>query len=424
MKILCVRGESAVTDLVPPTCPRAKPWPTTPSSPPSASSSRRDTSSHRQEGRAFLYRPCVAEREAGRSEVRHVLNRFFGNSRERLLLSLLGDGESPPKSSSASAKPSPRPPPTQRRPTDAAFFQLLCPNRRPRLPSPLSGRDSPSPPPSASASVPPRASPPRTASSSGTAGFAVVAALPFLPALAAFAAPHARTPVASPAPSSAWLELGPRWTTAIAAFWLAASLFRAADLLVHTLRSAPPLALRHARRSASRKRRHPQHPGLHHHRPRPPQRHRLLRPAHPHSRVALPAPLFRRAQPDRPPRVPAPQPPRRLTNLVQKLALVLFPLNPALWIIDRRLAREREMACDEGVIRITHAPRALRRLPRLVGRARPRPPDGSSLPRRIRAPPRARPPRPQHPAQPPRAPSHRRPSRLRLARLRPRPPQL
>jgi predicted transcriptional regulator len=48
---------------------------------------------HRQEGRAFVYRPCVAEHEASRSEVRHVLNRFFGNSRERLLLSLLGDEE-------------------------------------------------------------------------------------------------------------------------------------------------------------------------------------------------------------------------------------------------------------------------------------------------------------------------------------------
>jgi predicted transcriptional regulator len=48
---------------------------------------------HRQEGRAFLYSPAVAEHEAGRSEVRHMLQRFFGNSRERLLLSLLGDEE-------------------------------------------------------------------------------------------------------------------------------------------------------------------------------------------------------------------------------------------------------------------------------------------------------------------------------------------
>jgi predicted transcriptional regulator len=48
---------------------------------------------HRQEGRAFLYSSSVGELEAGRSEVRHVLKRFFGDSRERLLLSLLGDEE-------------------------------------------------------------------------------------------------------------------------------------------------------------------------------------------------------------------------------------------------------------------------------------------------------------------------------------------
>jgi predicted transcriptional regulator len=48
---------------------------------------------HRQEGRAYLYSPCVAEHEASRSEIRHTMQRFFGNSRERLLLSLLGDDE-------------------------------------------------------------------------------------------------------------------------------------------------------------------------------------------------------------------------------------------------------------------------------------------------------------------------------------------
>jgi predicted transcriptional regulator len=49
--------------------------------------------SHRQEGRAFLYGASIGQDEASRSEVRHVLQRFFGNSRERLLLSLLGDEE-------------------------------------------------------------------------------------------------------------------------------------------------------------------------------------------------------------------------------------------------------------------------------------------------------------------------------------------
>jgi hypothetical protein len=45
-------------------------------------------------------------------------------------------------------------------------------------------------------------------------------------------------------------------------------------------------------------------------------------------------------------------------NLLQKIALVLFPLNLALVWMEGRLCREREMACDEGVVRRTQAPRA------------------------------------------------------------------
>ena len=52
---------------------------------------------HRQEGRAFIYIPCIAEHDASRSEVRHVMDRFFGNSREQLMLSLLGEGEITPE---------------------------------------------------------------------------------------------------------------------------------------------------------------------------------------------------------------------------------------------------------------------------------------------------------------------------------------
>lgn len=48
---------------------------------------------HRQEGRAFLYTPTVAEHDAQQSEVRHIMSRFFGNSRERLMLALLGDAD-------------------------------------------------------------------------------------------------------------------------------------------------------------------------------------------------------------------------------------------------------------------------------------------------------------------------------------------
>jgi predicted transcriptional regulator len=96
MKVLWERGESAVSDLV------------------SAVSDERPLAytsvlttvrilenkgyvRHRQEGRAFLYSPCIDEFEASRSEVRHVLQRFFGNSRERLLLSLLGDDDLSPE---------------------------------------------------------------------------------------------------------------------------------------------------------------------------------------------------------------------------------------------------------------------------------------------------------------------------------------
>lgn len=45
-------------------------------------------------------------------------------------------------------------------------------------------------------------------------------------------------------------------------------------------------------------------------------------------------------------------------NLLQKLSLVLFPLNPILLWIERRLCFERELACDDGVLRRTKAPRA------------------------------------------------------------------
>lgn len=92
MKILWQRGESVVSDLV-----AAMPDGETLAYNSVLTTVRileqKGYVDHRQEGRAFVYRPCVAEHEASRSEVRHVLSRFFGNSRERLLLSLLGDEE-------------------------------------------------------------------------------------------------------------------------------------------------------------------------------------------------------------------------------------------------------------------------------------------------------------------------------------------
>ena len=92
MKILWRRGESAVNDLVA----------SMPDGETLAYNSvlttirileQKGYVEHRQEGRAFVYRPCVAEEEASRSEVRHLMSRFFGNSREQLVLSLLGDDQ-------------------------------------------------------------------------------------------------------------------------------------------------------------------------------------------------------------------------------------------------------------------------------------------------------------------------------------------
>ncbi len=45
-------------------------------------------------------------------------------------------------------------------------------------------------------------------------------------------------------------------------------------------------------------------------------------------------------------------------NLLQKVGLVLVPLNPVLMWIERRLCLERELACDEDVLRLTKAPKA------------------------------------------------------------------
>jgi predicted transcriptional regulator len=92
MRVLWERGESAVADMV------AALADSTPLAYTSVLTTLRVLEkkgyvSHRQEGRAFLYSPCIAQHDASRSEVRHLMQRFFGDSRENLLLSLLGDQE-------------------------------------------------------------------------------------------------------------------------------------------------------------------------------------------------------------------------------------------------------------------------------------------------------------------------------------------
>jgi len=95
MKLLWLRGESAVSDLVA-AIPEGEALAYTSVLTTVRILEQKGYVRHRQEGRAFLYSPCVAEHEASRSEIRHMMQRFFGNSRERLLLSLLGDEEIDP----------------------------------------------------------------------------------------------------------------------------------------------------------------------------------------------------------------------------------------------------------------------------------------------------------------------------------------
>ena len=96
MKVLWTRGESSVADVAA-ACADDAPLAYTSVLTTIRIMEQKGYVSHRQEGRAFLYSASVAEQDAGRSEVKHVLQRFFGNSRERLVLSLLGDDEIGPE---------------------------------------------------------------------------------------------------------------------------------------------------------------------------------------------------------------------------------------------------------------------------------------------------------------------------------------
>lgn len=53
--------------------------------------------SHEKAGRAFTYMPLVDERQAKRSALSHLLQRFFNNSPEALILNLLGREDTDPE---------------------------------------------------------------------------------------------------------------------------------------------------------------------------------------------------------------------------------------------------------------------------------------------------------------------------------------
>jgi len=190
-------------------------------------------------------------------------------------------------------------------------------------------------------------------------GFLVLLGLQTMPLLMHPAA-AGRGPILSSAAARPWLELDARWALAIAALWLALAFMRAIDLTLHTLRlrrlwkNASPIDGMFADCPEGRGRVAVCTTG------------ELDRPSvigFFAPRILIPEWLYVRLTPGELEQVilhECEHLRRRddWTNLLQKLSLVLFPLNPALAWMEHRLCREREMACDEGVVRVTHAPRA------------------------------------------------------------------
>jgi bla regulator protein blaR1 len=200
--------------------------------------------------------------------------------------------------------------------------------------------------------------------------FAVVVGLGFLPWLARGAAGAIRANVLPGASvPTPWFQIDDRWAFAIAALWLMASLARVASLALHAVQlrrlwsSALPVEvdanLRALLTAASPVRRGNSQKVAELCTTRKLDRPSVIGFLAP--RILIPEWLFARLTPGELKQVvlhEAEHLRRRddWTNLLQKLALVVFPLNPALVWIERRLCREREMACDEGVVRRTQAP--------------------------------------------------------------------
>lgn len=151
------------------------------------------------------------------------------------------------------------------------------------------------------------------------------------------------------------LRLDPRWSLAVVAVWLALSLLRAGQLVIGAL---------HLRRLTRRAEPLPVSPDIssllnnHGRRVELCTCADVVRPSvlgFFHPRILLPPALIERMTPSELKQVVVHEMEhlRRgddWTNLIQKLALLLFPLNPALAWVERRLCAERELACDDRVL--------------------------------------------------------------------------
>jgi len=198
------------------------------------------------------------------------------------------------------------------------------------------------------------------------AGFGAAATLPLLSLLHFGQDPAGTSAITGAAGSStgALFQIDARWGLVIAGFWAVASLLRAADLTAHSVKlrrlwkAALPVDAGDSLYAAVR--------DLRGGRVMICTTNRLDRPSvigFLAPKILIPDWLITRATPRELEQIilhEAEHLHRRddWTNLLQKICLVAFPLNPMLAWIEHRLCGEREMACDEGVVRITNAPRA------------------------------------------------------------------
>ena len=198
-------------------------------------------------------------------------------------------------------------------------------------------------------------------------GFIVAACLPFMPLLASLT-PGTNHGAAAVGPAVGaippLIQLDLRWSAVLLGAWAVAALYRAVDVAIHSLRlrrlwkTANPIEIsdRLAQLLTDLGRARVQICST----------NSLMRPGvigFFAPRVLIPEWLLTRLSVEELEQIvlhEAEHLRRRddWTNLAQKLLLVAFPLSPAMWWMERKLCREREMACDEGVVRVTHAPRA------------------------------------------------------------------
>jgi predicted transcriptional regulator len=87
MEVLWQRGHATVADVVDALPPPALAYSTVLTT--LRTLEHKGYVAHKEDGRAYVYCPLIAREEAAKSAVRHLLDRFFGNSPGALAVTLL-----------------------------------------------------------------------------------------------------------------------------------------------------------------------------------------------------------------------------------------------------------------------------------------------------------------------------------------------